>query len=117
MANRYMIPIEPVRQPRIPTIYPWDNDSFLLLCHALYKRAQETGYKESFELFQENLGTFMDATQNVTLYEGTYEAIPMANFDQVLHTARKILQEDIVIEKIPYYETSNDAGGYTVIIG
>ena len=32
-------------------------------------------------------------------------------------TKNKLLKEDVIVEQIPYYETTNDAGGYTVIIG
>jgi hypothetical protein len=41
----------------------------------------------------------------------------MARLDQILRTEDKVLSEDIVIEKIPYAEVSNTAGGTTVIIG
>jgi hypothetical protein len=34
-----------------------------------------------------------------------------------LPTKDKVLTDNMVIEKIPYAETTNDAGGYTVIIG
>lgn len=43
--------------------------------------------------------------------------IPLAERQTVLETAEKLLLEDIVVKEIPYYETSNSAGGDTVYIG
>lgn len=37
--------------------------------------------------------------------------------DQVLPTKYKILVDDLTVEAIPYYETSNIANGLTVYIG
>lgn len=50
-------------------------------------------------------------------YEGSYLVTPLAYVNQILRTADKVLSEDVVVEQIPYYETTNDAGGYTAIIG
>lgn len=36
---------------------------------------------------------------------------------QVLPTAKKLMQKDVTIRKIPQYEVSNDSSGYTLIIG
>jgi len=41
----------------------------------------------------------------------------MAHLSQILRTNDKIMTDNVVVEPIPYYETTNDAGGYTVIIG
>ena len=51
------------------------------------------------------------------VYRGSYRVTPMANFTQIMHTKEKLLEEQIVVEKIPYYTTINVAGGYTAIIG
>lgn len=50
-------------------------------------------------------------------YNGDYIITPKANSQIVLDTSDKILLDDITIKKIPYYETSNSAGGDTVYIG
>ena len=50
-------------------------------------------------------------------YTGQYSVTPLPNIDQILKTKNKLLKEDVIVEQIPYYETTNDAGGYTVIIG
>lgn len=49
-------------------------------------------------------------------YTGSYEVTPCAN-EQKLHTASKIMMDDVTIKEIPYAEVTNPAGGTTVIIG
>lgn len=49
-------------------------------------------------------------------YTGDYEVIPRAFDAQILPTANKLLKEDMVVLKIPYYETSNAQMGKTVYI-
>lgn len=36
---------------------------------------------------------------------------------EILPTAKKLMQKDVTIRKIPQYEVSNDSNGYTLIIG
>lgn len=50
-------------------------------------------------------------------YDGTYLVTPLANSEVVLETTGKMMEDDVTIKKVPYFETSNDAGGYTVYIG
>lgn len=49
-------------------------------------------------------------------YKGTYEITPKANETQVLETKNKLLNDNVKINKIPYYEVSNNENGKTVII-
>ena len=49
-------------------------------------------------------------------YDGEYVVTPSSD-EQVLKTAKKSLNEDIKVKKIPYFEVSNNAGGTTVTIG
>ena len=49
-------------------------------------------------------------------YEGSYLIIPAAYDDQVLETKNKLCTENIVVEKVPLWETSNLSGGNTVYI-
>lgn len=49
-------------------------------------------------------------------YEGEYEVIPKT-IDQTLETKKKTMKDDLTVKAIPYYQTSNTAGGYTAIIG
>lgn len=49
-------------------------------------------------------------------YEGDYEVIPSRQ-EQILETAHKLLNKDIVVKEIPYDEVSNPSGGTTFYIG
>ena len=49
-------------------------------------------------------------------YEGEYLITPLAYDDQILETKNKTCEEDIVVKKIPKWETSNPSGGYTLYI-
>lgn len=48
-------------------------------------------------------------------YKGSYEVTPKAG-PQTLPTAEKYMEEDVRVKGIPYYETSNAAGGNTLYI-
>lgn len=49
-------------------------------------------------------------------YSGPYDITPLFTA-QVLPTAKRLLQRDLTIKKIPQYEVANDSNGYTLIIG
>ena len=49
-------------------------------------------------------------------YDGTYEVTPKI-IGQVLPTKEKILHQDLLINAIPYAETTNTSNGITVTIG
>lgn len=49
-------------------------------------------------------------------YSGPYDITPLFTA-QVLPTAKRLMQQDLTIKKIPQYEVSNDSSGYTLIIG
>lgn len=51
------------------------------------------------------------------VYDGSYEVTPLAETEQVLETSGKRMGDDVVVRAIPYYETTNESGGYTVNIG
>ncbi len=48
-------------------------------------------------------------------YLGPYEVIPRLS-EQVLQTTDKLMRNDVTVEGIPTYRTSNLGGGYTVVI-
>lgn len=48
-------------------------------------------------------------------YKGPYDVIPKV-YEQKLETANKSMEDDVLIEKIPYSETANSGGGTTVNI-
>lgn len=49
-------------------------------------------------------------------YAGPYDITPLFSA-QVLPTAKRLMQQNLTIKKIPQYEVSNDSNGYTLIIG
>lgn len=49
-------------------------------------------------------------------YDGSYDITPSPHHDVVLPTANKVMNSDVSVFKIPYFETSNTLG-YTVYIG
>ena len=49
-------------------------------------------------------------------YEGEYVITPSAADAIVLPTESKVMQDDVTVRKIPYYETSNLSGGLTAYI-
>lgn len=53
---------------------------------------------------------------SLVLYKGPYDVIPSPEV-QVLRTRMQSMKADITVWAIPYSETSNDKGGYTVTIG
>lgn len=48
-------------------------------------------------------------------YDGEYEVTPTA-YEQYLDTSNKFLKRDVTVHKVPYLETSNESGGFTVSI-
>lgn len=48
-------------------------------------------------------------------YEGEYEVVPDAD-GTVLLTKLKTMQKNVTVHPIPYVETGNESGGYTVSI-
>lgn len=51
------------------------------------------------------------------IYRGVYQVTPLVGLDIMLQTSNKLMQQDVIVNEIPYYQTSNLSGGYTVIIG
>ena len=120
ITNQFIVPIAPQPTPPIRTVYPWENTNLYNICVQLYELAKRTGYEYSFEEFKSNFGAYLESKDtiiNVDEYTGQYIVTPLPELEQILRTDNKILKHDITVEPIPYYETSNDAGGYTVIIG
>lgn len=54
--------------------------------------------------------------ETTSIYEGQYDILPLAFEKTVLLTKNKRLTENLIIEEIPYYETTNLSGGTTVYI-
>lgn len=110
--NRYMIPAAPI-QSDIKSIYPWNDNEIIML----YNRAIDTGFVGTIEKFKESLGKFFNLISKIDIYTGQYSVTPLPEMEQILRTKDLLLQDNIVIEKIPFYKTTNNVGGYTVFIG
>lgn len=57
-----------------------------------------------------------DVLEAIPKYEGNYSITPAIE-EQVIETQNKLLNQNMHINAIPYYETTNADGGITVIIG
>lgn len=62
-----------------------------------------------------NLSTIVGVIQSFSElvpipYEGEYNVIPKAHENVVLETKDKLMDDDVTVLKVPYYETSNLTG-------
>lgn len=57
----------------------------------------------------------LPASINADVYNGDYEVLPAVDAKE-LKTKYKLMQDDVTILAIPYYEVSNDQNGFTAII-
>ena len=65
--------------------------------------------------FQGELGVFLTEGIGDT-YTGETTVIPKARTDVILPTKDTVVREDITVKQVPYYATSNEAGGSTIYI-
>ena len=79
------------------------------------KNAHPTGTLINHNTLTGRLDTYVPKVGQ--LYKGLYKIKPLADYDVILNTKNKILEKDITVLKIPYYETSNTFDGLTVVIG
>ena len=121
LKRQFMLPVMPQQQlPKKKAVYPWENTDLFNLCQDLYTLAVKTGYDGTLEEFKTHFGDYLrsdGSTIQYDYYNGQYEVTALPRIEQILRTDNKVLRDDIVIAPIPYYETTNEAGGYTVIIG
>lgn len=75
-------------------------------------------FTENTETLRANLGEVQTVTEYIggEVYAGDYAVTPKAEA-QTMPTKGKVMTDDVVIHKIPYYEVSNNSGGTTVYIG
>lgn len=74
---------------------------------------QKTVFQTDFESASKIV--IVDTTE-LEHYKGNYEVTPKIT-PQVMQTRNLIMDNDILINKIPYFETGNNFGGNTVYIG
>ena len=53
---------------------------------------------------------------DVPIYTGDYSVVPGVE-EKVLKTKGKMMKGNLIVEKIPYFDVGNNAGGSTVYIG
>lgn len=63
-----------------------------------------------------DFGSIQVAEIGAEEYMGEYDVTPKFEC-QTLPTAKRLLQKDVTVRAIPVYQTSNNAGGKTIIIG
>lgn len=120
ITRQFVLPVMPQQPAAKTSVYPWERTNLFILCQQLYGLAAKTGYLGTFEEFKEHFGEYLESGDSIIDYDaytGQYEVTPLPNVEQILRTRNKVLKHDVVVQPIPYYETTNDAGGYTVIIG
>lgn len=75
-----------------------------------------------FNSSEKGFNVIFDGIQTATAkpdaeyYEGEYEVTPKVDA-QTLATKQKLMQEDVTIKEIPFFNVGNTAGGSTVYIG
>ena len=70
---------------------------------------------KTFDAEQDNIVVITDVIGG-EVYAGAYDVTPRTA-SQTLQTKDKLLLDDVTVSSIPYYETSNTAGGKTAYIG
>ena len=65
--------------------------------------------------FQGELGVFLTEGAGET-YQGDTTVIPKARVDIILPTRDTVVREDITVKQVPFFATSNEAGGNTIYI-
>ena len=121
ITNRFVVPPTPIAAEK-KYVYPWEHTELMVLCSRLYELAMQTGYTGTFNDFKRGFGAYLEANNILTTddfekYIGQYEIIPLPLVEQILNTKNKILENNIVIQPIPYHQVDNDAGGRTITIG
>ena len=121
ITNVFVVPPTPVSAKK-QYVYPWEHTEFANICQQLYSLASTTGYMGTLEDFKRGFGAYLEANNILTTddfkkYMGQYEVTPLPLVEQILNTKNKVLENNIVIQPIPYHQVDNDAGGRTVTIG
>lgn len=78
-----------------------------------FEKAKEFNVKfENVSSFANKFDEIMiiDKLNDVEKYDGACTVVPKANQEQVLETKDKYVTSNIVVTKVPFYETSNDSG-------
>ena len=55
--------------------------------------------------------------EDTEIYDGEYVVTPKFYEETVLETQNKKMEDNVQVLEIPYYETRNPSGSYTIYIG
>ena len=121
ITNQFVVPPTPMAT-EVKHVYPWEHTDLMILCSRLYEFAASTGYTGTLSEFKVGFGAYLEANQIITKedferYTGQYDVIPLPLVQQILNTKDTVLEDNIIIEPIPFQTVTNLAGGYTVNIG
>ena len=122
ITQRFIVPPTPTTIAEKKYIYPWEHTELMVLCKRLYEFAVSSGFIGSLDEFKTRFGSYLEAHEIVNpedfeRYKGEYEITPLPLVEQILNTNHKLLEDNVVIQPIPYHQVDNIAGGRTVTIG
>lgn len=81
----------------------------------LRRQRLQTHFELTSNIFPVVFDKFVAVTKDVESYDGEYKVTPKVT-EQVLPTAKKFMNADVTVAKIPIYDVSNNSGGTTVYI-
>lgn len=73
-------------------------------------------FKENDQKFKAEFKELQQVAADREHYTGAYEVTPSTE-QQMLETKDLVMDDDVTVKKIPFYEVTNAAGGTTVTIG
>lgn len=122
ITKRFITPPVPAQVIEKKHVYPWEHTELVILCQRLYTLAANTGFEGTLEEFKERFGVYLQnhnifTSEDFDKYNGQYEVTPLPLVEQILQTRNTVLENDIVIQPIPFHEVDNAAGGRTITIG
>lgn len=68
------------------------------------------------QTFGVDFGQLTEVGKEYEHYAGDYDVVP-GREGTVLETQDKVMDDDVVVHPIPFFEVSNPSGGYTCYIG
>lgn len=91
-----------------------DEQEFCLEFNSVSKYV-DVQFEESDSEFEAVFGEIQMIPIDVFPYEGEYKVTPTVD-GKVLKTKDKLMVDDLTVKPIPYFDTSNTAGGRTIYI-
>lgn len=79
---------------------------------------EELILEDEIEIQELELDVIIEGTINpdIDTYKGSYNIIPLAYKKQELETKNKLMEKNLIVKEVPFYEVSNQEGT-TVYIG